>query len=495
MNFINTHNLQLRGAISLHLAIVFSLIMSLVFYTIESCHQAALACRADGVSYIASDSLFAHYCLPLFERYGLFVLNEQGLNMNELLISYANENCNFTSNPLYQLESFLGLELKDLEITHTDYITDNDAKVFVSQVCEQVKYLELTELAEELLNTSATDAPDIFTQDSSGVPDIDFDNLDITSYAQYAPSNITSDGETNEDLSNIDADTFSESISESIGHIIENSLLSCLVDNPASISSLSIDKTILPSVTCNLTMDGVNASYGYYKNEMQATYEKACFCEYITYTFGNYLNPSSSSALKYQMEYIISGCSDDDTNLINTALQLISLRASFNLIHLLGDESKFNAAWKISKSASSLPLVPYLIQATILTVWATAEAIIDVRDLLSNKRVPLLKSKEEWTLSLQGLKNFSKSSKSANDGTSGLSYSRYLEMLLIFQNNISTYYRTMDLIQMDICKEYNNNFRISACVTGIHVNYTYSLPWLFSNSTTTYKRSYKHNYQ
>lgn len=497
MDTTNENTIKLCGSISLHLAIAFSLIMTLIFYTIESCHQTALACRADGVSYISTDSLFASYCLPLFEKYGLFVLNEQGLDLESLLKCYAKENVKSGSSsyPTYHLESFLNINFQDLKITNTHYITDNDAHDFVSQICEQVKYLELTTLANDLLHLCETDSPEIYTQDDSGIPNIDFNNFKMDNYLKYAPLDLTSDGETKEDIKDIDADSFSQSISESIGHFIKNSLLSCIVSDPSSVSSLSIDKTFLPSVTCSLSMDGVNASYGYYKDASKATYEKACFCEYITHTFGNYLNPSTSSALNYQTEYIISGSSDDDTNLINTALQLISLRSSFNLIHLLTDQSKFNAAWKIAKSASAIPLAPYIIQATILTVWATAEAIIDVRDLLSNKCVPLLKSNEQWSLSIQGLKNFSKSSQSLNDGTSGLSYSRYLEILLIFQNNISIYYRTMDLMQMDICKDYSDDFRISACVSGIDVEYIYNLPWLFSSRATTYKRTYKHYYK
>ncbi len=492
-NNINLNNKNV-GAISIHLAITFSLLVTLIFYTIESCHQSALVCHADGISYIISDSLFSNYCLPLFERYGIFALNEQGLDIDSTLTSYASENCDFSPNSFYQLESFLNLKLKDVVIKNVSYITDNDAADFVSQICEQVKYLELTNLANELLATSSTDYPDLFKQDSSGIPDINFEDFDMTSYSKYVPLNISSDGETNEDLSDIDADNFSKSISSSIGHFIENSLLACIVNDPSKVSSLTIDKSVLPSVTCNLTMEGINASYGYYKDISQATYEKACFCEYITYTFGNYLTPSTSSALQYQTEYIISGSTNDDTNLINTALQLIALRTGMNLVHLLSDESKFNAAWKIAKSASSIPLAPYFIQATILTVWATAESIIDVRDLLSKKPVPLIKSKEQWSLSLQGLKNFSKSSISVNNGESGLTYERYLEMLLIFQNNISTYYRTMDLMQMDICKEYSDNFRISACVSSLNVEYTYSLPWLFSSNTTYYKKVYKHSY-
>lgn len=482
------------GSVTLYLAISFSLLLSLICYTIESCHLAALAARADSVSYFSMDSAFSNYCLPLFEKYGLFALNEQGINLDSMISTYAGENCKSSPNSLLGYGSFLKLDCKDIDITGIHYITDNNAEDFVNQVCDCVKYLELSNLADELLNTSDTDIPEVFSQTDEGVADISFDNVDVFSLQQYIPDDMTTDGETDEDLSDIEPEDFSSSVSSSIGHIIKNSLLSCIVDDPASVSSLSVDKIVLPSVTCELTMDGVNASFGYYKDSSKATLEKACFCEYITYTFGNYLNSNEDSALKYQTEYIISGSADDDTNLINTALQLISLRTGFNLVHLLSDKSKFNAAWKIAQAASSIPLAPYLIQATILTVWATAEAIIDVRDLLSGKSVALFKTSEQWSLSLQGLKNFSKDTHSVNDGLSGLSYERYLEMLLVFQNNISVYYRTLDLIQMDLCREYSDNFRISKCVTGIDVSFTYRLPYLVMSNSSIYQRKYSFKY-
>lgn len=484
-----------NGAVTLYLAISFSLLLTLICYTIESCHLGVLASRADSVSYISADSLLGNYCLPLFEKYGLFCLNEQGLDLKSLLTDYAKNNCQSSPSLLYGYESFLNLSLDDIDITDVHYITDNDAKDFVEQICEHVKYLELTNLANELLDSSNEDIPEVFEQSEDGLPNIDFDSIDPTIYTEYISGDMVTNGKTDEDLSNIDSDSFSSSISESIGHLIKNSLLSCILKDPSTVSSLSIDKTVVPSVTCELTMDGINASYGYYKDVSLATYEKACFCEYITHTFGNYLDTSETSALKYQTEYIISGSPDDDTNLINTSLQLISLRTGLNLVHLISDKSKFNAAWKIAKSASSIPLAPYIIQATILTVWATAESIIDVRDLLGGKSVPLIKTKDQWTLSIQGLKNFSKDTASSNDGLSGLSYERYLEMLLIFQNNISVYYRTLDLIQVDICKEYSDNFRISRCLTGIDIEFTYSLPYLIITNSQTYKRRHTYKYQ
>lgn len=504
--FNMTFTKSTKGSLTLHLAICFSLLLTLICYTIESSHMAALASHADSVSYFAMDSLFSNYCLPLWEKYGLFALNEQGINLEELLCTYAENNCKPAYNSLMGYESLLCLEHDSIDIKKTRYLIDDDAKDFVSQICKQVMYLELTKLADSLLASSDTDIPEVFEQTQDGLADIAFDSINPSLIEKYISYDMITDGDTSQDLSGINSDSFSSDISESIEHIIKNSLMSCIVTNPASVSSTSIEKAPLPSVTCELTQEGVNASHGYYKDTAKATYEKACFCTYITHTFDNYVdtvmatdNPSDNTAsndttLRYQTEYIIAGTDSDDTNLLNTALQLISLRTGLNLIHLLSDRDKYNAAWNISQSSSPVPPVAYITQATILTVWAAAEAIIDVRDLLSGKPVPLFKTSEQWSLSLNGLKSFSKDCSSANDGQSGLSYESYLEMLIVFQNNISVYYRTLDLIQMDICNEYSSDFRISKCVTGIDVEFTYSLPYLLISGNQIYNQKYFFEY-
>ena len=494
MDNIQTYT-KLSGAVSLYLSISFSLLLTLIFHTIEAAHLDSLLCRADSISYICSDSLFARYCLPLFEKYGIFAVNEQGMDISSVLTSYAEKNSCVPSGILKNYESFLYLSVDGANVTNIHYITDDDAADFITQVNECIKYLELDYMADQLVDYCSTDSPDVFSQTDEGVADITFGTIDSSAISEYFSSDIDTDGKTDEDLTGIDNDTFLESISTSIGHFIKNSLLSCILEDPSSISDATIDKVFLPSVTCDLSEDGHKKALGYHEDYSDATFEKACFCEYITHIFGCYRDIDDDSALKYQMEYIIAGTDSDDTNLINTALQLISLRTGLNLVHLFSDKSKFNAAWSIASKASAIPLAPYIIQISILTVWATAEAIIDIRDLLSGKSVPLIKNSEQWTLSLQGLKSFSKSIVSANDGTSGLNYERYLEMLIAVQNNVTVCYRTLDLMQMDICKQYNTNFRISKCFTSMEADFIYTLPYLIKSGSNKYTHHIKFNYR
>ena len=372
------------ASVTIYLSITFSLLLSLLVYTIESCHLSSLIAHGEGISYMSLDSLFGQYCLPLFEKYGLFCLNEQGLDLAEDLKKYAENNCAVPYSLLKSNHSFLKMSVDSVDITDTTYITDNDGEIFVQQVCDYIKYLELSEAVDNLLDDCDTDYPNLYSSDDSGTPDISFDSIDLSKLDAYVPDDSDDTGETSIDISDIDAKTFEDSISESIGHIIKTGLLSFLVDNPETVSTLSIDKAVMPSVTCQLTEDGIEASYGYFENMGDATYKKACFCEYITNTFSCYTDTPKDNALNYQMEYVVYGSDKDDVNLINCCLQLITMRTGLNLVHLFSDRDKYNAAMKIAKKAQSLPIpgAVFIVQMSILTIWATAEAIIDVRDLL-----------------------------------------------------------------------------------------------------------------
>lgn len=485
----------IKASVTLYLSICVSLILSLVCYTIESCRLDGQICHAEGISYISTDSLMSHYCLPLFSEYGVFALNEQGINLVNYIKEYADKNCQTKKGLLWNQGSLLDIDVSQVDIKKYTYITDKDGEIFANQILNYILLFELDTAIEQLFSIANTDSPEIFSQTEEGIPDINFNNIDTSTLDQYIDKQIERTGETNEDLSKVNNATFLPTITYNITHHIKHGLLATLVPDTSSVSTATIDKVILPSVTCPLSQEGIETLNGYHKDITAANYEKAAFCEYIHHTFGNYTTPSKNSPLKYEIEYIISGQDSDDSNLLNTACQLISFRTGLNLIHLLSDNNKFNAAWAIASSVSTIPGLSYLLQGTILTVWACAESIIDVKDLLSGKNVPLFKSNSQWNLSIEGLLNFSKNSSSKNVGAEGLPYSRYLEILLATQNPISLRYRTMDLIQMNLCHKYNEEFRISKCVTGIEGTIAYKLPSLFSRKTYTYKCTFNLNYQ
>ena len=483
-------NKKLNASITIFLSLSLSIIVSLLFYTLESCHLDALIARSEGITYLSLDSLFGQYCLPLFEDYGLFCLNEQGLDLENEIKKYADYNSRTPSSILKNNSSFLNLTVDNVDITSIKYLTDDDGDPFVSQICDYVKYMELATYAQTLCDNSKISTPEVFTTTEAGSLNMDFNSIDLEKANSMKAYDKNSDSVNDTIVSDIVvSEDFKDNASTCIGHIIKNGLLSFLVDNPKDVSTQTIKKDILPSVTCQLTEDGVAESYDYYKDLSETTIEKAYFCEYIYNTFGCYTSPAEDTYLKYPIEYIINGSDSDDTNLINCCSHIINLRLGCNLVYLFLDEEKYADAKKAAELVNVLPIpgARYIARITILTVWAAAEALLDTRDLLSGKNVPLFKSDENWTLELTDLTTFSKNTVSKNKGEDGLSYKRYLELLLATQNNISLYYRTMDLIQMAICYQYNEDFRLSKCVYSLDVTIQYSLPYLLLSKKTKYK--------
>ena len=497
------HPRRIYGSITIFLSLSISLIVSLVFYTIESCHLDALVARSEGITYLSLDSLFGQYCLPLFEDFGIFCLNEQGMDLEKEIKKYADQNSRTPISVLNNSSSFLDLSVNNVDITSVKYLTDDDGNAFVDQVCDYAIYMELSSFAEELCNYSNTDRPKVFSSNEDGTLDFDFSSIDQSAadIIKNFDSNLNSDESSNSNPStnsNLQVDKdFLDTASECIGHIIKNGLLSFLVGDPKKVSTDTVDKATLPSVTTELTDEGIKNSYGYYEDPGETALNKGIFCEYIYHTFGCYTEPDTDTYLKYPMEYIIHGDSSDDVNFLNCCGYILNLRVACNILYLIADSDKYADAKKVAEYASSIPIpgAQYIALATILTVWATAEGLLDVRDMVNNKKVPIIKSKENWTLELYDLLTFSSFTESKNNGESGLTYKRYLELVLATENNISLYYRTMDAIQMNICHRYNEDFRISKCVYSIDTKITYSLPFLFLIKKTNYISKGHHRYK
>ena len=112
------------------------------------------------------------------------------------------------------------------------------------------------------------------------------------------------------------------------------------------------------------------------------------------------------------------------------------------------------------------PELKDLIQLSILIGWAYAESVNDVKILLENGKVPLLKSSESWCLSLQDamkLKVCKREEKERSGG--GLSYEEYLHLLLAVMDREERNLRFMDLMEMDIRQTKGNElFCIDHCI-------------------------------
>lgn len=183
----------------------------------------------------------------------------------------------------------------------------------------------------------------------------------------------------------------------------------------------------------------------------------------------------------YELEYLIHGGNQDRDNLAGVVSHLIALRQGLNLIHILSDPGKReearNLALAIVGGTGILPLVS-VTAFLIMTVWALGEALADVRELLDGGRVPFLKTRNQWKMSLDQLLDIGRNGRlpdgeTANDGGNGLSYKGYLRVLIFGGYGNGMVYRMMDIMEINI-ERGQNGFSMGRCVCMVDIELTVS---------------------
>ena len=116
-----------------------------------------------------------------------------------------------------------------------------------------------------------------------------------------------------------------------------------------------------------------------------------------------------------------------------------------------------------------IPPAASVIEAALILCWTFAESILDVRELFAGGKVPLVKSSDDWELSLGNLPylldNLDTKRKSVDNG---MSYEDYLQVLLLAQSKTKKVTRAMDMLELSIRETFGNeNFRLDSCIVAV----------------------------
>lgn len=214
-----------------------------------------------------------------------------------------------------------------------------------------------------------------------------------------------------------------------------------------------------------------------------AAVNKALFSEYIRTLYSSYTKHKEDNALLYEQEYILAGKASDRDNLKKVIDEIVLLRTGCNIVSLIGDAQKKGEAMALAVALvgfTGLPIIIKLTQLIILGTWALAEAIVDAKLLLEGEKVPVIKKNNEWTLSVSGLKKFASSGATGKKIGTGIKYEDYLRALLLMQDKTKQRLRCLDVIQLNMIKKENKDFRIKDCILAAEVNVSYSAKEFFT---------------
>ena len=149
-----------------------------------------------------------------------------------------------------------------------------------------------------------------------------------------------------------------------------------------------------------------------------------------------------SNAKGLEVEYLLHGKKSDYENLSAQVTSLLAFRESMNFIHIMSDPEKLEAVEEFVTSFLAItanPVVIAVFSAFVIGIWAFAQSLLDVKELLNDERVPLMHSLESWSLSLNHLLDFLSylSGEEIPRENIGLSYQDYLRISLFTKGLLS----------------------------------------------------------
>ena len=199
---------------------------------------------------------------------------------------------------------------------------------------------------------------------------------------------------------------------------------------------------------------------------------------YLMDKFGNAANKKKNTVLDYEMEYLLGGKASDKDNLEYVIGRIRILRFAVNYGYLLTDKDMQMEVDTLATTLSAVLLSPEIgpvIKHALLLAWAYGESLTDVKTLLAGKKVPAVKSKESWNLTLDGLLELAKnrSIPEGKETEEGNSYEQYLQMMLVLKSKEELSMRALDLVEMNLRSGMEKTFfRADACVSGADFDMT-----------------------
>ena len=409
---------MVKGEITVFLSLVFLLLLTLVGALLESAsiQLAKNERRADAGR--AVESVFAEYQKDLLERYGIFAIEgsyESGTMSEENILNRL---------------SFYGAENIETEIAAIRYLTDQNGKV--SEWKEQE--LKANEYGKENIETSK-ELDQMLESEKEELPAENNPLADIVDIQAQALLNLVSpEGFT---------------------------LSSKAVKSEETVSNRKLRQ-----------------GYGTMKEKNNGAGDTIFFNLYLIDKFGNAANKKENTALDYEMEYLLGGKASDKDNLEYVIGRIRILRFAVNYGYLLTDKDMQMEVDTLATTLSAVFLSPEIgpvIKHALLLAWAYGESLTDVKTLLAGKKVPAVKSKESWNLTLDGLLELAKnrSIPEGKETEEGNSYEQYLQMMLVLKSKEELSMRALDLVEMNLRSGMEKTFfRADACVSGADFDMT-----------------------
>lgn len=440
---------EVRGSLSVFLALSVTLVLSFCMVLIESARENTLLLKADICMDVGVKSLMAEYHKVLWEDYDLLYVDcSYGTEWPDYDLTKSHLKEYISKNLDYDIAAWLRLDYKESEISQVVLAADGEGADFLGQAAEAVKASIGLPYIEELLTWFEEFEVMYAGEDNllSGRLEVSQEIEDANGTEIEVKEAVWGVDKKGQPILLEEAEYETVDIDNPLDNILSaNVLLRQVLCEGKQISDNRVTKEELAS--CRRLASGTAEI----KKDTYTLWNKAFFCKYAVDHFSCFTDNASDKeqGLCYELEYLIGGKAADAQNMEVITAELLAFREVDNYLKLLQDEAVCMQA-QFAATAAAAFLVPWLepaIYQAIIIYQAYRESIEDLRMLYAGQEIPLIKS-------MPG----------SVDEEVTLNYREYLTMLLMLQGSEKLSMRTMDLLEINI-REKQQDFRIDACIS------------------------------
>lgn len=425
---------EFKGEITVFLSIVFVLMLSLVGALIQSASIHISKSRRRAETQLALESYFAEYQDKVWEEYSILV--REGTSERQIAKRLEFYGATFSTHKVHKMQ----------------LLSDGHGQAFYEQV---IRFMGGT--------TEGTDS-------------VSLSEESVDREEQKSSKEL--EGLLKEEEQELPKE---DNPIHTVENLKKSSLLGLIHPDAAALSAKTIGLSELASH--RTLQEGIGKLSDSGKG---GVVERAMFMAYLTGHFEGYtvteeasgevkekdadavMQDAKEKSLDYELEYLLQGDGSDQKNLESVAKKILGVRMAINYAHLLSDSTKKAEADAMALTLTALFTVPAakdIVKHALLLAWAYGESVVDLRVLFKGKKVPNVKTKENWQLQLANLSKLGTTEEFVpeGDGSKGISYEDYLKGFLLMADMDQLCMRALDVMEMKL------GIKVDQCVTALEV--------------------------
>lgn len=465
-----------KGTITVFLSLICILFLTLICSIVESARIQGARAQTANITGIANFSVLGEFEKELLDQYEIFGLDGSCgtgsfriREIEEHLETYLGNNAD-PKEGIFSVWCFdpWNLELTGSEIQEYALLTDDGGEPFYQQAVAFMKENLATEVISGILkkkdDTEKVKKWQEEYEKKKRENEAELSDAEKQKEQKLQELESEAGAEGGTEIA-VPEENNSSNPLEEIAKLRKRSVLS-IVTGDRDISSKSVNVWGLPSHGCSRKGSmKLEKKYGGLTSDL-------LFREYLLNYFPGYTDQNTQGCLNYQAEYLISGKESDQKNLKDTVNRLLLVREGMNYLYCISNGKMSTEAGTLAFSLTGFLGIPAITTATkhaLLLAWAYGESLIDVRILMNQGKVPLLKDTSSWMLTLENLGKLTQILDRAGKGSQeGLEYRDYLRILLNMGSLKKQKIRAVDLIQENLRQRENTSeFKAENCIVGI----------------------------